>query len=178
MSHNQTPNKKKLSSLLDELRTTALDLNTNFPSTRSVHDTYRENVKIIASLRKIIRLHPEFTNLSEPGKSHADFLVKWEMIGKYTRTLGHEWYWVDRTLTTKRDPFAKNTRELFAKEGREIRVWFEVIQNVQIKGFGGKGKGFGGEGKGSGGEGKGSGGEGKEEVVKTRTMTIPARERP
>ena len=155
MSHSQTSNKKKLSSLLDELRTTALDLNTTHPLKLlkqntcdcqllisilqvkyDVHETYRESAKIILSLTKIIRLHPEFTNLSEPGKSHADFLVKWEMIEKYAKKLGHMWYYDGKG--GRRDPKAKETRELFAKEGREIRVWCEVIQDVQIKGFGGE----------------------------------------
>ena len=89
LSQNQTPNKKKLSSLLDELRTTALDVNANLPSNRDFHETYHESAKTIVSLTKIIRLHPEFTNLSEPGKSHADFLVKWERIENYARRLGH-----------------------------------------------------------------------------------------
>ena len=126
MSHEQTLNKKKLASLLDELKANLLDLNTHLPTTRSLHEIYRENMKVIVSLTKMIRLHSEFTNLFEPGKCHAHFLVKWEKIEYFAWKLGKEWYYFDGTWTAR--------SELFRKEGREARMWCESIQDVRVKG--------------------------------------------
>ena len=149
MTYEQTLNNKDLASLLDEFKAKLVGINTHMPVTPSLHDDYRNLKYVTVNLTKEIRQHPEFTSLSESGKYHADFLVKWEEIESFTRTLGFEWYYDGRS--------PDECQESFRKEGREARALCATIEDVVVK----KGVWWGR----------------KEGEVKTSVREIPPRER-
>lgn len=81
MSQQQAIAKLELTSLLDKLRTELLARHSvSVPVTMALYIEFRNEKARIKRLVRDIRHHPEFKNVSEPGKSHGDLLVKGAML--------------------------------------------------------------------------------------------------
>ena len=78
----------------------------------------------ICELVRKIRQHPEFRNLSEPGRTHEDFLIKWENVEDFTSRMGYSWF---------DDGPRRVSHELWRREVSDAHALWASIEDVEVK---------------------------------------------